>query len=131
MIEALARAPGGGFTVAFEPSSSGLRLGERLVNLRTRGLQIPLGDQAQFCSASALRVIGGFPAWPILEDLELIRRLRRLGKLVILSPPVVTSARRFERRGLLRTVTTNWLIWSLFFLGMRPQKLASLYRKVR
>jgi rSAM/selenodomain-associated transferase 2 len=124
-----AGAAGGGFLVAFGGASWMYRLGERLVNARSRALRVPLGDQAQFASAAAFRAAGGFPAWPILEDVELLRRLRRAGTIVVLAPPVVTSARRFEQRGALRTVATNWLIWALFSLGWSPQRLARFYRR--
>jgi hypothetical protein len=64
---------------------------------------------------------------PILEDVEMLRRLRRVGRIAVLSPPVLTSARRFETGGPLRTVATNWLIWALYLLGGSPRRLARLY----
>ena len=124
-------AVGGGFTVRFEPSTALLRIGQRLVNTRARALSLPLGDQAQFVSAAAFRAAGGFPPWPILEDLELMLRLRHQGRRAVIEPAVITSARRFEKRGLLRTVFGNWLIWLLFLLGVSPHRLARLYRQVR
>lgn len=124
-------AVGGGFTVRFEPSTPLLRLGERVVNARTRAFRVPLGDQGQFVKASVFSAIGGFPAWPILEDLELLKRMRRRGRIAVVESPVTTSARRFHERGVLRTVTGNWLIWTLFFAGVAPSRLARLYRNVR
>lgn len=121
---------GGGFLVAFDGARWRYRVGERFVNARTRLLRVPLGDQAQFASAAAFEAAGGFPEWPILEDVELMRRLRRIGPLAVLEPPVSTSVRRFERQGTLRTVATNWLIWSLFLFGVSPSRLARLYRQV-
>jgi rSAM/selenodomain-associated transferase 2 len=130
--EALAAgAAGGGFLVAFDGSRAIYRLAESLVNARTRWLRVPLGDQAQFASASAFGAAGGFPDWPILEDVELLRRLRRVGRLAVVATPVVTSVRRFEARGVLRTVATNWLIWTLFLLGAAPHRLARLYGRAR
>jgi rSAM/selenodomain-associated transferase 2 len=119
---------GGGFLVRFEGTGPLYRLGAWAVNQRTLRLRIPLGDQAQFASVAAFRAIGGFPDWPILEDLEFIRRLRALGPLAVLEPPVATSARRFERGGPARTVVRNWLIFALFSLGMPPRLLRGLYR---
>ena len=75
--------------------------------------------------------MGGFKDWAILEDLDFIVRLRRYGKIAIIHQPVTTAARRFLKRGILRTVATNWLIWILFALGVPPQRLARLYRHVR
>ena len=73
----------------------------------------------------------GFREWPILEDLDLMRRLKRRGKVAIIDRPVTTSARRFLRRGVLRTSATNYLIWALYFAGVSPQKLARLYENIR
>ncbi|HVS16025.1 MAG TPA: TIGR04283 family arsenosugar biosynthesis glycosyltransferase [Thermoanaerobaculia bacterium] len=124
-------AAGGGFLVSFAPATPSLRLGARLVAARTRWLQVPLGDQAQFAGAEAYARSGGFPDWPLLEDVELLRRLKRVGRLAIVELPVETSSRRFARRGVVRTVTTNWLIWGLYAAGVRPRTLSRLYRQVR
>ncbi len=124
-------AVGGGFTVRFDSARPVLRLAARLINARTRLLRLPLGDQAQFASRAAFARAGGFRPWPILEDLDFIRRLRRQGRIAVLSPPVTTAARRFTQRGVARTVATNWLIWGLFLCGMSPPRLARLYGHVR
>jgi hypothetical protein len=60
-----------------------------------------------------------------------MRRLRRAGRVAVLDPAVVTSARRFNAAGPLRTVARNWLIWVFFALGVPPHRLARLYRDVR
>jgi rSAM/selenodomain-associated transferase 2 len=120
-------AVGGGFALRWDAPGLLYRLGERWINLRTRWTRAPLGDQAQFCTRAAFEAAGGFPAWPILEDLRFIRRLGRQGRLAILTPPVVTSARRFERLGIARTVAINWTIYLLYFLGVSPHRLARLY----
>ncbi|MCG8460915.1 MAG: TIGR04283 family arsenosugar biosynthesis glycosyltransferase [Holophagales bacterium] len=123
---------GGGFHSRYASGGRLLEgLGNRLVRLRTRLSGCPLGDQAQFATRRAFEAVGGFPDWPILEDLELARRLRRHGPTRLLEGPVITSARRFEHRGMLATVVTNWLIWALFFAGVPPHRLARLYRQVR
>jgi len=130
--EALADgADGGAFLLSFDSPRRVLRLGARLINLRTRITRAPLGDQAQFVTRRAFEALGGYRDWPILEDLDFIRRLRRHGRICILPARVVTSARRFETRGIARTVTVNWLIWVLYCLGVPPLRLARLYRHVR
>ena len=91
------------------------------MNLRTRWLRSPLGDQAQFASRAAFEELGGYPEWPILEDLEFIRRLKRLGRVTILAPAVSTSARRFEDEGIARTLLRNWLIFALYYAGVSPR----------
>ncbi|QQR73614.1 MAG: TIGR04283 family arsenosugar biosynthesis glycosyltransferase [Holophagales bacterium] len=126
-----AGAVSGAFALRFEPSTPLLRLGERLVNWRTRRFLVPLGDQAQFVRRDLFKRIGGFPDWPILEDLDLTLRLRRIPGMVILPGPAVVSSRRFLVRGTWRTVAVDWLIWSLFLCGVSPHRLALLYRQVR
>jgi hypothetical protein len=101
------------------------------VNLRTRLAFMPLGDQAQFATRETFRELGGYREWPLLEDLDFAKRMRRRRRLAVLPDPVVTSARRFAQQGPIRTVLTNWLIWLLFLLGVSPHRLARLYRKIR
>lgn len=119
---------GGAFLIRFDNPRLLYRAGEWMVNARTRLLQVPLGDQAPFASRERFDQIGGFREWPILEDLDFIRRLRRTGRLSIVRKAVLTSARRFERHGILRTVARNWLILILYAVGVRPQRLARLNR---
>lgn len=124
-------AVGGGFLVRFDVDRSVLRLGERLINARTRLTGLPLGDQAQFVTREAFHGLGGYRDWPILEDLDFAMRLRRRGRTVLITSPVTTAARRFVEQGIARTISTNWLIWLLFFCGVSPQRLARLYRHIR
>lgn len=129
-----AGAPGGAFLLRFDRDGFVYRLGRTVVNLRTRLAFTPLGDQAQFATREAFRELGGFREWPILEDLDLAKRMRRRWgrrRLAVIEAPVVTSARRFARQGPARTVALNWLIWLLFAAGVSPQRLAKLYRHVR
>ncbi|HEX2251931.1 MAG TPA: TIGR04283 family arsenosugar biosynthesis glycosyltransferase [Thermoanaerobaculia bacterium] len=122
-------AEGGAFFVRFtEERPWVLRIGERLVNLRTRLTKLPLGDQAQFLRRGVYEELEGFESWPILEDLDMARRLRRRQRLALLWPPVRTSARRYLGRGILRTLVGNWLIWLLYAIGVSPHRLAGLYR---
>ena len=129
-------AQAGGFHVRYEGDGDGgghrlSEVGHRLVRWRTSLFKWPLGDQAQFVTRSAFEAAGGFPDWPILEDLHLIRRLSRRGTVCVLDGPVRSSARRFAKQGVLRTAATNWLIWLLYFVGFSPRLLARLYRHVR
>lgn len=128
---AAAGARAGAFLVRFGARGWVYRLGEAVVNLRTRLAKTPLGDQAQFATRETFEALDGFREWPILEDLDFVRRLRRSGPVTILPHRVTTSARRFEAGGPLRTVLRNWLIWSLFLLGVSPHRLAGLYREIR
>lgn len=124
-------AVGGAFYVCFDSDRRLFRFGSRWVNQRTRWLKVPLGDQAQFATRSAFDALHGFQDWPILEDLDFIRRLRRQGPIAILDGPARTAVRRFDSLGILRTIACNWLIWGLFLLRVSPKRLARLYRKIR
>jgi len=130
-----AGAVGGAFRVRFDVDTPLLRLGARLINLRSRWTGLPLGDQAQFVRRDVFERLAGFRDWPILEDLDLAMRLKREGKTVLLGDRmggcVTTAARRFVNLGIVRTVATNWLIWSLFALGVSPHRLVRLYYRLR
>lgn len=124
-------AAGGGFLVRFDDRRPLMRFGGFLASLRTRLTRLPLGDQAQFVARETFERLGGYRDWPILEDLDFARRLKRAGRVAILAGPVTTSARRFNARGALAAVARNWWIWLLFSLGATPRRLARLYRDVR
>ncbi|MDE2976025.1 MAG: TIGR04283 family arsenosugar biosynthesis glycosyltransferase [Acidobacteriota bacterium] len=126
-----AGAAGGGFLVDFDAAPPLLRRGRVLVDIRTRRMRLPLGDQAQFATTTAYAACGGFSDLPILEDLDFIGRLRRQGRISIVEQRATTSSRRFAERGVVRTVAANWLIWSLFAAGVKPARLAGLYPLVR
>jgi rSAM/selenodomain-associated transferase 2 len=124
-------APGGGFFLRFDADRPMQRLGGWLVNRRTRWLRVPLGDQAQWATRETFERLGGFPDWPLLEDIDFVGRLRALPGFTIIEEPVTTGARRFLEQGSVRTVAINWLIWLLFFGGVSPHRLARLYRQIR
>lgn len=124
-------AVGGAFVLRFDGQARLYRLGEWVVARRSRRHGMALGDQGQFVRRDAFDAIGGFPDWPILEDLEFIRRLRRHGRLAILEPPMLTSARRYRQGGLVRTTARNWLIFALYHLGVPVASLARLYHHIR
>lgn len=98
-----------------------------LMNLRSRLTGIATGDQAIFVSREAFRAVGGYPDIPLMEDIVLSRRLKRLSRPVCLSAPVTTSGRRWERRGVVRTILTMWRLRLAFFLGADPHALALAY----
>ena len=124
-------APGGAFLVRFDGDRAMQRLGSWLVNQRTRWLRVPLGDQAQWATRETFETLGGFPNWPLLEDIDFMKRLRRLPGFTIIAAPVTTGSRRFLEQGAVKTVAINWLIWLLFLGGVSPHRLARLYRQIR
>ena len=101
------------------------------MNLRSRLTGIATGDQAMFVTRAALEAVGGFPALPLMEDIEMSRRLKRLGRPACLRQRVTTSARRWQQGGVCRTV---WLMWRLragYFFGADPARLARRYGNAR
>ena len=99
-------------------------------DLRSRYSSLPYGDQALFVRAEAFRQIGGYPDQPLMEDLELSRRLRRLGRIRTVRARVRVSGRRFIARPVFYTLAVN-LFPPLYRLGVSPERLARLYRSVR
>jgi uncharacterized protein len=111
--------------------SAGLRLIQMAANWRSRFLQIPYGDQAIFLRAPLFRKIGGYPDLPIMEDYELIRRLKKRGRIVTADLPAVTSARRWRVLGVWRTTVLNWLLVLAYLLGLPPARLYKIaHRKI-
>lgn len=104
------------------PSLS-LRLIERGVNWRSHFLQMPYGDQAIFLKAEIFHKIGSFPELPMMEDFELMRRLRRKGRLVTIPIPVITSARRWLQNGVIKTTLMNQIIILAYLLGVPPERI--------
>jgi rSAM/selenodomain-associated transferase 2 len=122
---------GGAFRFSFDDQRWGARAIAVWVNARSALLNVFLGDQALFVRRDAFLRAGGFRDWSVMEDLEILGRLRRFGRLRLLSPPVVTSARRHRQRGYVRTLATIWLLTWLNLLGVPGPALARLYRPQR
>ena len=119
----------GAFTLKIDADHWGLRVIERVANWRSRYLRMPYGDQALFVRRETFREIGGFPACPIMEDFELVRRLRRKGGIVILPDYVRTSARRYLNFGIFKSWMINQTIVAAYCLGVGPERLARWYRR--
>jgi rSAM/selenodomain-associated transferase 2 len=118
----------GAFELAIDDRRLSLRIVEIGVNWRSRWLQMPYGDQAIFLSATTLEKIGGFPHLPLMEDFELVRRLQRCGRIEIVSQPALTSARRWQQLGVIKTTAINQIVIIAYFLGVSPDRLAFWYK---
>ncbi|MGD2126039.1 MAG: TIGR04283 family arsenosugar biosynthesis glycosyltransferase [Desulfobacteraceae bacterium] len=105
-----------------------MKVTELFTNARSRYLKLPYGDQALFLKKSLFQAIGGFPEVSIAEDLLLVRRLAKQGRIGIAPAEVITSARRWRTMGMLRTFLTNQVIVIGLVLGVSSHVLASLYR---
>ena len=124
-------SPGGAFRFAIDSPGRGYRAIEWGTRQRCRFFRLPYGDQALFARRTAYDAIGGFRPLPLMEDVDLVRRLRRLGPLSLLDCRALTSARRWEETGPLRRTLTNWSVLTLYALGVSPQRLAGLYARGR
>jgi rSAM/selenodomain-associated transferase 2 len=130
-IAAALAAPGacwGRFDVRLTGRAPLLRLVERLISLRSRLTGIATGDQAIFVRRDAFRAIGGFPDQPLMEDVALSRALRRIARPACLRETVLTSSRRWETRGIWRTIVLMWRLRLAYALGADPAELARRYR---
>ncbi|MHC1701951.1 MAG: TIGR04283 family arsenosugar biosynthesis glycosyltransferase [Humidesulfovibrio sp.] len=122
----LSIAPDGG--PENRPPGPGLRCIAWAANLRSKLTRAPYGDQAIFLRRDCFEALGGFADIPLMEDLEFMTRLRRSGRRIrLLSACACTSARRWEREGLLRCTGRNLLLRALYHLGVRAQRLARFY----
>jgi rSAM/selenodomain-associated transferase 2 len=133
-IERACAAPGvvgGAFRLCFNCSRLAYRLVAFTANLRSRWCGIFTGDQAYFVRAGSFKTIGGFPDMVLMEDLEIITRLRKIGRLVLLSHYVTTSARRHMKVGLARSVLFMWYLRTLYRFGVSPEQLQRRYMDVR
>jgi len=118
----------GRFDVVIDGKAPLLRLVARLMNLRSRLTGIATGDQAIFVTRNAFNDAGGFPVQPLMEDIELSRRLRRAVPPACLRDKVCTSGRRWEQRGVLRTILLMWWLRWRYWCGASPYQLARAYR---
>ena len=118
----------GAFGLGIDSDRIGIRFVEKLANLRSRLLKLPYGDQGLFMKKNTFLRSGGFSNMPIMEDYELVHRLRRRGRIVTLDKQVLTSARRWLQLGILRTTLINQLMIAGYTLGISPERLAGFYR---
>jgi rSAM/selenodomain-associated transferase 2/rSAM/selenodomain-associated transferase 1 len=104
-----------------------LRPTEHLINLRSRLTGIATGDQAMFIRRETFERLGGFADLPLMEDIELSSRLKRIGRPACISIPVITSGRRWSTQGILRTILLMWQLRARYFYGADSQGLADRY----
>ncbi len=128
---ALARRAWGRFDLRIAGRHKLLAVVARMINLRSRATGIASGDQAIFVTRETFAAVGGFPNLPLMEDIALSRRLKRLCRPYCISTPVVTSGRRWEHNGVIRTIVLMWRLRLAYYLGAEPARLASRYGPVQ
>src|SRR5579875_49752 len=125
------RVVGGRFDLRLDDSHPLCVLIGALISLRSRFSRTATGDQAIFVRHAIFQTLGGFPDIPICEDLEFARRLKRTGRIACLRSRVVTSARRWRKAGIIRTMVRMWMIRGAYLAGVPPSKLSRGYGDVR
>lgn len=127
IVAALRRCCWGRFDVRLSGRHPLLRLVGHLMNGRSRLTGICTGDQGMFMTRDALTTAGGIPPLALMEDVALSRRLKTVGRPACIRTPLVTSSRRWEQRGVLRTILLMWSLRAAYALGVDPKRLARLY----
>jgi rSAM/selenodomain-associated transferase 2 len=124
-------AVGGRFDVELDDRAIPYRIIGAMISLRSRLSRTGTGDQAIFVRRAIFDRLGGFPELELCEDLEFSRRMKRAGRVACLRARVTTSARRWNRDGVVRTVVRMWLIRAMYLLGVPPARLKRMYSDTR
>jgi rSAM/selenodomain-associated transferase 2 len=122
---------GGRFDVRLDESGLPYRIIGAMISIRSRISRTGTGDQAIFVRRDVFESLGGFPELELCEDLEFSRRLKRAGRVACLRTRVTTSARRWGRDGVARTVVKMWIIRAMYLMGVRPALLKRIYSDTR
>lgn len=117
----------GRFDVRLSGSHWMFRIVEKMINWRSRWFGIATGDQALFVRRETFEELGGFADIALMEDIELSRRLKRIAAPVCIRKTLMTSSRRWEERGILRTIIQMWWLRALYFGGVTPDRLVKIY----
>jgi rSAM/selenodomain-associated transferase 2 len=128
---ALPQVVAGAFRLCFDCNRWPYRLVAFTTNLRSRVRTVFTGDQGYFIRATSFQAVGGYPDQPLMEDLVIITRLRKIGKVILLPQKVTTSARRHKKIGLLHSVFFMWYLRTLYKFGVSPTRLQQRYLDVR
>lgn len=118
----------GRFNVRLSGKHFMFRIIERMMNLRSCITGVATGDQAIFVSHESIQIVGDYPLLPLMEDIVFSKRLLKLGRPACIRQQVVTSSRRWEDKGILRTMLLMWRLRLLFFLGVSADRLARQYQ---
>ena len=122
---------GGRFDVELPGAHWMFKMIGALINYRSRATKVGTGDQALFVRRDIFDLIGGYPDIPLMEDIVFCRALKRTGNIACLRSRVVTSARRWERDGVWRTILRMWMLKLCYFAGVSPSRLKQFYADTR
>ena len=120
---------GGAFDLSIRSNRLIFKVISKIASLRSRLTRIPYGDQTIFIRKAYFHAIGGYREIPLMEDVELMQRIKRRGDTIsILSEKVSTAPRRWEREGIVYCTLRNWIVILLYYFGVSPQRLVHYYR---
>ncbi|MFO8083326.1 MAG: TIGR04283 family arsenosugar biosynthesis glycosyltransferase [Desulfobacterales bacterium] len=118
----------GAFDLGIRSHKNIFRLIEKMVQIRSRLTRIPYGDQGIFIQKKFFKMLGGYSNMPLMEDVDLMRRVKKAGgKIAIIGEKVSTSSRRWEKEGIIFCTLRNWFLITLYFLGLPAEKLKKYY----
>lgn len=118
----------GRFNIKLSGSNPVFRIIEQLINLRSKITKIATGDQGIFVLRSEFEKLNGFAAQPLMEDIQLCKQLKKISAPACLVNTITTSSRRWESRGIIKTVILMWYLRLAYFLGTPASKLAKQYQ---
>lgn len=119
----------GAFDLGIKSAKPVFRLIEKAASVRSRITRIPFGDQAIFIRKDYFEQIGRYQEIPVMEDVEIMDRIKKRGdRIYILPQQVRTSSRRWEQEGIVRCTLRNWMLQTLYFLGVSSRKLSQFYK---
>jgi rSAM/selenodomain-associated transferase 2 len=127
---ALSRRAWGRFDLRIAGGHPLLAVVARMINWRSRATGIATGDQAIFVTREAFLSVGGFPDLPLMEDIAISQRLKRLCRPFCIATPAITSGRRWEHNGIFRTILLMWRLRLAYYFGVEPARLATRYQPV-
>ncbi|PLT22752.1 glycosyl transferase [Psychrobacter sp. MES7-P7E] len=127
--QAVAQYDWGRFDVGLDSREPLLKIVGLMINQRSRLMSIATGDQAIFIKKSVFEQIGGYPDQPLMEDIELCKRLKKIARPACLKSKVITSARRWQQHGTWRTIFLMWHLRFDYWRGVSPNVLKQRYYK--
>jgi len=130
VAHALAQRAWGRFDLRIAGRHPLLAIVARMINWRSRITGVATGDQAIFVTREAFDAVGGFPDLPLMEDIAISRRLKRLCRPLCIATPVITSGRRWEYHGVLQTIVLMWRLRLAYYFGVEPARLAMRYGRI-
>ncbi len=120
---------GGAFDLGIQSDHFAFRIIEKAATIRSRITRIPYGDQAIFLRKDYFHAVGGFREIPLMEDVDMMRRIRKAGgRIEIVPSQVKTSPRRWEEEGIVYCTLRNWALIALYSLGLPSEELAKFYK---